>query len=246
MMSAAHTAQEKQAEIFRTSWSLYDAITEKNYMFHREIYSCVAVHLQDRQAEGGYSILDLGCGNARFMAPCLKASPPDLYVGVDLSAAALEEAGNHLGGLTGISFLQREMLGFLEQSESRFDVIFSGFAVHHLDPGEKQRLFRSVARCLAPGGSFLLADVARQESETREEYLQGYIAFMRKEWTGISGEQLEEAISHVLSFDFPETLSRLNTLGKEEGMTRVSLLARHAQHHLLKYSKEPSSSDCGR
>ena len=37
-------------------------------------------------------LLDLGCGNARYLAPCLKRFPPTIYEGVDLSEAALAEA----------------------------------------------------------------------------------------------------------------------------------------------------------
>ena len=60
---------DDETHLFRTSWSLYDALSEKNYMFHREIYALIANLLQQRRERGGYSMIDLGCGNTRFLAP---------------------------------------------------------------------------------------------------------------------------------------------------------------------------------
>ena len=76
--------------IFTRSWSLYDLLTEHNYMFHREIYAGVD-GLMGLRPDSPYRLLDLGCGNARYLAPCLKRMPPALYQGVDLSGTALAE-----------------------------------------------------------------------------------------------------------------------------------------------------------
>ena len=97
--------------IFTRSWSLYDLITEHNCMFHREIYAGVGELLRSRADRGEYRLLDLGCGSARYLAPCLKRSPPLVYEGVDLSEAALTEAREYLAGLPGeTSLIQGELL----------------------------------------------------------------------------------------------------------------------------------------
>ncbi|MEK7843432.1 MAG: class I SAM-dependent methyltransferase, partial [Pseudomonadota bacterium] len=70
MTSADSTA------IFTRSWSLYDLITEFNYMSHQEIYAGVEELLRLRADQGHYRLLDLGCGNARYLAPCLQRLPP--------------------------------------------------------------------------------------------------------------------------------------------------------------------------
>ena len=62
---------EDEIAIFRTSWSLYDTITEHNYMSHREIYAIVDGVLGGLRERGPYSILDLGCGSARFLAAAI-------------------------------------------------------------------------------------------------------------------------------------------------------------------------------
>src|SRR5688500_2322785 len=87
--------------IFTRSWSLYGLLTEYNYMYHREIYAGVEDLLRLRGDQGQYHLLDLGCGNARYLAPCLRRAPPATYEGVDLSEAALTEARRYLAELPG-------------------------------------------------------------------------------------------------------------------------------------------------
>lgn len=101
---------DDETHLFRTSWGLYDALSEKNYMFHREIYAIIAGMLQQRHEQGGYSMLDLGCGNTRFLAPCLHAAPPARYEGVDLSQTALDEARGYLSGLSNVTLRCQDML----------------------------------------------------------------------------------------------------------------------------------------
>ena len=126
------SSQAEEVALFRSNWSLYDAITENNYMFHREIYALVGHELAAAHPNGGAAMLDLGCGNARFLAPYLRAASPRRYVGVDLSATALEEARGYLHGLPGVELQLSDMLQTTQTLAEKFDFIFSGFAVHPL------------------------------------------------------------------------------------------------------------------
>lgn len=224
-----------ETELFRNSWTLYDAITDRNYMFHRELYTTVARVLGER-GSSRFSLLDLGCGNARFLAPCLRGKNLSGYTGVDLSATALDEAADHLAGIDGISLRQAEMLGYLEEEEEPFDIIFSGFALHHLQTGEKGRFLQRCRERLATGGILLLLDVVRAPGEDRDAYLRGYVGFMRSEWTGLSPDHLEEACSHVNAYDFLETLETLSELANQAGFRDTALIDRRAQHHLIRFS----------
>lgn len=222
--------------LFRQSWTLYDTISERNYMFHRELYAQVAGLLRQRHDQGGYTLLDLGCGNARFLAPCLKAAPPAVYNGVDLSASALDEARDYLSGQTNVSLHQQDMLQAVEAVDAAFDVIFTGFAVHHLDPAAKQHLFHACAAKLVPGGQFIMVDVVRAEDQTRDQYLDAYLANMRAQWTAVPPDQLEEACAHVAAYDFPETLADLTRMAEAAAFTQTRLVQQHARHHLLVFS----------
>ncbi len=239
-MSASRSPDDSVA-IFRKSWTLYDAITERNYMFHRELYAEVAEQVAQVGRFGPFRLLDLGCGNARFLAPCLAATPPVHYEGVDLSAAALAEAREHLKTLPAAVFHQQDMLQALEEGESTFEILFSGFAVHHLDSAAKQRFFHAAARRLKRGGRFLLMDVVRDEGQSRDEYLRDYLGWMRTTWTEIPVEQLEEACTHVAAYDHPEQFSDLVQMARRAGLTETPLRHRFERHYLVGFVALESS-----
>lgn len=228
--------QDDNTALFRKAWTLYDAISEKNYMFHREIYAHVADLLRERHAQGAYHLLDLGCGNARFLAPCLQAAPPASYDGVDLSASALDEARTYLKDIANTGLHHKDMLQAIENADTAFDIIFSGFAVHHLDAAEKLRLLTACAERLVPGGSLIMVDVLREDGQTRDEYLDGYLDFMRSQWTEVLPEHLEEACAHVAAYDFPETLADLTYMAKQAGLHEVEVIGRYRQHYVLRFT----------
>ncbi len=207
-------------------------------MFHNEIYSGVTDLLAQRNDKGHFRLLDLGCGNARYLAPCLKRSPPALYEGVDLSDAALAEAREYLAELNGqVILTHQDLLEAVASTEKTWDILFSGFAIHHLMPDEKARFFRAAGRCLAENGWLILVDVVREENQDRESYLDGYLKFMREKWTHVPQAQLEEACTHVHDHDYPESLSTLREMAGAAGLNCTRLISRHAQHHTLLFSR---------
>ena len=209
---------------FTRTWSVYDQITAHNYMSHREIYARVAELLEQRADRGAYRLLDLGCGNARFLAPCVKRFPPSRYQGVDMSDTALEEAQAHLAGLPcPVALTHGDLLEAVETTKSTWDVIFTGFALHHLTADEKGRFFRAAGRCLSNDGWLLMVDVIREENQSREDYLKGYLKDMRERWTQIPRDELETACEHVATYDYPEYLSSLQEMAKASGLNDCRL-----------------------
>ena len=227
---------EDETHLFRNSWGLYDALAEKNYMFHREIYAIIADMLWERHQQGGYSMLDLGCGNTRFLAPCLHQAVPLCYDGVDLSQTALEEARGYLSGLSNVTLRCQDMLQAVrERGKGSLDTLFSGYAVHHLDADEKQQLFHASAEGLGLGGLFILVDIVRQEGETRQQYLDTYLQTMRTQWTAVRPEDMDAACAHVAAYDFPETISDLTHMASNAGFREARLVDRFAQHHVMMF-----------
>jgi SAM-dependent methyltransferase len=224
---------DDETHLFRTSWSLYDALAAENYMFHREIYTRIAELLRQRRESGPYELLDLGCGNARFLAPCLRAAAPVSYEGVDLSQAALDEARGYLDGLEKVSLHCQDMLQAVCAAPNTFDTIFSGYAVHHLDAVEKQQLFHACAARLNPGGVFILVDVVREEGQSRADYLDGYLRMMRTQWVKVRPEDMEAACAHVAAYDFPETVSDLARMAAAAGLREPAVVERFGPHHVI-------------
>src|SRR5919108_2198548 len=103
-------------------------------------------------------ILELGTGTGETARRVLAHHPDAQLVGIDSGRHMLEEARRALPNAD-----LRESRLEDPLPEGPFDLVFSALAVHHLDPAGKADLFRRVAAVLAPGGSFVLADVVVPE-----------------------------------------------------------------------------------
>lgn len=208
-------------------------------MSHQEIYARVEYLLSLRDDVGRYCLLDLGCGNARYLAPCLRQSPPAVYEGVDLSEAALMEARGYLTDLSGsaVTLTHGDLLEAVEATGKTWDVIFTGFAVHHLTSADKARFFQTVGRCLAEKGWLILVDVVREENQSREDYLDCYLKWMRDTWSKIPPDQLEEACTHVHDHDYPEYFSTLQEMAAAAGLQANRIVNRYGQHHTLLFAR---------
>ena len=227
---------------FTHTWSVYDLITEHNYMSHREIYAKVCDLLQLRRTRGQYRLLDLGCGNARFLAPGVVRFPPSYYQGVDLSDTALEEARIYLAKLPcPFELTHRDLLEAMEQTDEVWDVIFTGFALHHLATEEKARFFQAAGGSLSDNGWLLMVDVVREENQSREDFLAGYLTDMRERWTQIPADQLETVCAHVAAYDHPECLSVLQEIAKAAGLSNSLVVSRYGQHHAILFSRNALS-----
>ena len=106
-----------------------------------------------------------------------------------------------------------------------------------LDEADKARLLSACSAALAPGGSFLLIDVLREDGQSREDYLTAYLGMMRGEWTAVPAEMIEEACNHVAAHDQPSSLAELSALAEEAGLGRITLLANYRQHHLIRFER---------
>jgi SAM-dependent methyltransferase len=112
-------------------------------------------------------VLDLGCGDGRLAGLVMDhRASIDIAVLVDSSPPMLDLARQrfadddrvvvHAGDLD-------QPIGAL----GRFDVIVSGFAIHHLADDRKRALFAEVSATLEPGGRFLNLEVVASASPAR-------------------------------------------------------------------------------
>ncbi len=118
------------------------------------------------------SLLDLGCGDGRLAALALEARPTlTRVVAVDSSPAMLARARSRFAGESRVTVEHWDLerpIGPL----GHFDVIVSGFAIHHLEDHRKQALMAEIAARLSPGGLFAnLEVVASATPELHAEFL---------------------------------------------------------------------------
>ena len=116
-------------------------------------------------------VLDLGCGDGRLIAVVMEARP-DLVdaVGLDSSPPMLELARQRFHGDARVVIDAHDLNDPLP-GLGPFDVVVSGFAVHHLAHERKRRLFGEIAAILRPGGVFANLEVVQCATpELHEEF----------------------------------------------------------------------------
>lgn len=225
------------ADAFFAAWRTYRKIVETNYMYHREIGAHVEETLRAAHGDRGFSVLDLGCGDASNFAPTLARLAPSRYLGVDLSETALGLAAENLKPLSCPVELRREdLLAAVGEGDESFDVIHTSFALHHLATEMKAEFFRRAARRLAPGGLLLLIDVMREEDETLPVYFERYTAWLREDWRLLTEEEREATCAHLTANDLPETASTLQAQGRAAGLEPAPVAA-FTWHKVARFTK---------
>jgi len=217
---------------FFDEWSVYDQVSDHNYMHHDDIYRDVQSFLVDRYGTQPFTLLDLGCGSARHLARALKGRSISRYVGFDLSDVALAHASGNLNGLGWpVELHQGELLEGLRASGEEFDVIFTSFALHHLASTDKELFFQSAYERLGRDGMLLLIDTMRDEGEERPVYLDRYCAWLWSNCETLSPAALDLLCAHIRSNDFPETAATLSDMATRAGFALGVEITRMGWHH---------------
>jgi len=128
--------------------------------------------LQSVLADEPRSVLDLGCGDGRLAALVLQARPSvERALVVDSSPPMLDRARSRFADDRRVIVRRWDLADPLTPLGT-FDVIVSGFAIHHLEDHRKRDLYAEVAGQLRPGGMFAnLEVVASATPELHAEFL---------------------------------------------------------------------------
>jgi len=227
-----HEEEEKSTnqELFNQQLNIYQKVLHGNYMGHCEIYDILHNFLVN-YLQKPFKMLDLGCGDACFIAQALANTNIASYTGIDLSEIALEIAQSNMAIIPCEKHFQQGDFSeltdeFLQQKEGSFNVIMASFALHHLLLPKKDVIFREIAKLLSADGIFVLIDVIRKESEERETYIERYLDDVKKRWSMLSPQEYLIVKNHISSSDFPETPQTLYELGIKHNFNRSECLYR--------------------
>jgi cyclopropane fatty-acyl-phospholipid synthase-like methyltransferase len=221
---APEIEQLNEVESMFQDWRIYQKAEENNYLCHREVYALLHRFLLAHVSRP-FVLLDLGCGDARFILKALAGTPIRHYVGVDLGKPALELALENLTCLAcDHRLVEQDFFEFVRDAGVRADVIWMGLAFHHL-PLPQKTAFLHLARQILPADGFLLMyEPMLLEDETREQFLERSWLNLNRAWQLMSREELHKIQAHVAQCDFPEKFSLLYRLGQEQGFSGADLL----------------------
>ena len=168
-------------------------------------------------------VLDLGCGDGRVAALVIDARPSvEQVVAIDSSPPMLERARERFADDGRVEVCSGDLREPLEVAD-HFDVVVSGFAIHHLADERKRELFGEVASSLRPGGLFAnLEVVASATPELHRTFLTAI---------GRAADDPEDQLADVES--------QLTWL-REAGLEQVDCLWRWRGFALLVGSKPPT------
>ena len=116
-------------------------------------------------------LLDLGCGDGKLAAVVLEARPETTEaIGLDRSAPMLDLARQRFATEPRARLVEHDLDQPLPDLGA-FDVIVSGFAIHHLAHERKRSLLAEVVRALRPGGVFANLEVVQcATDELQQEF----------------------------------------------------------------------------
>ncbi len=102
-------------------------------------------------------LLDMACGNGRFLAQILETWPRLKAFGLDLSPAYVAEARRRLADWPQAELVQGQAEAAPFEDHS-FDAITCVYLFHELPPRVRGDVAREMARLLKPGGALILMD----------------------------------------------------------------------------------------
>jgi cyclopropane fatty-acyl-phospholipid synthase-like methyltransferase len=104
------------------------------------------------------NVLDLGAGDALLLATALEVFPEARGVAVDFSPLMLEQARQRLasyGVRASVVEADLQTPAWRDGVPGPFDLVVSGFAIHHLTHERKRALYGEIHGLLSPGGVFV-------------------------------------------------------------------------------------------
>lgn len=124
------------------------------------------------------NLLDLGCGDGilgRFMITCF---PSASTVFVDFSDPMLDAARASLSNVKNSAIVKSDFSSskWLDSVDTKkpFDVIISGFAIHHLSDDRKKELYAEIFELLSSGGVFLNLEHVKSSTFNVENLFEEY------------------------------------------------------------------------
>ena len=214
----------EEVETAFKEWQLYFKVEQNNYLYHREVYSLLHNFLLTRMAHP-FELLDLGCGDAGSMAQALERTAICRYVGVDLARMALELAARNLAALGCEHWLQeKDYFAVVCEERIKADVIWLGLTFHHLPQPQKVKFLHSARKILPAGGFLLMYEPTLLEDENRDQFLVRCRQVRESSWPALTAAELEKIGEHIDNCDFPEKLSTLEQMSREQGFSGMSSL----------------------
>jgi 2-polyprenyl-3-methyl-5-hydroxy-6-metoxy-1,4-benzoquinol methylase len=230
---------EDPSRIFINSWNIYQKVIQANYMKHRDLGIYSQKYLKDFASHQALRVLDIGCGDAKQISRQLLDLNISSYNGYDLSEDAVSLARQNMSK-TGVALTFRigKMEELIKTETATYNVIYSSFAIHHLQEEAKKTFLMDCFQVLEKGGLFILIDVKRGAEQSREEYNKSYVDWINSDWNSLTEEEKKTVAAHLTTCDFPVATSEYIQFAESAGFILVDEVDIDSKHGLIVFRKD--------
>ena len=224
-------------QMFQTQWAIYEKIIHKNYMFHEQILNAVEKILKEIGENTPIEMLDLGCGDVTLISKILPHINLEGYTGFDLSSSSLEIAKKNLQSVVNKVLLKNETMENCFNIQKQWNVVYSSYAIHHLQDLDKKKLILKLVQGLPKNGLFIYIDIFKKEDETMLEYKQRYMQNIATYWDSIELYEKEIIFNHINESDFPTDISTIKNWLSEINIKPSNIIQFDDCHKLVLVKK---------
>jgi len=171
-------------------------------MFHSEIIDIVKSEIRGSR---NISVLDLGCGDSHVFASSIDNTLNCQYLGIDASSSAIQVSKKNLRGYkVSTSYIIGDFFTEMEKLNLDFDVIISGYSLHHLEREKKEKFFSFVSERLFDNGVFIFYDLELGEDESTSDYMKRQCSIISNRFQQFNSNEMDIIMNHMNNHDIPE------------------------------------------
>lgn len=163
----------------------------------------IALQVMDKACPQPEHVADLGCGDGILAHAVLNCYPQAKITALDFSEPMLDRARQRLQQFSGqVTFVQADLYEpNWCQGLGDFDVIISGYCIHHLPDERKRILYSEIYQLLKTGGCFLNIEHVSSSSPWVEELFNDLTIDSLYQWHQTQDEKLsrEEVASRFVN-----------------------------------------------
>jgi len=145
-----------------------------------ELQLAVIGQVAQQWSDNPSRILDLGCGDGILGRFLLNSFPSASGVFIDFSDTMLDAAHENLDSASESIVMKSDFAlpKWLDSVSSHkpFDIVISGFAIHHQPDKRKRELYLEIYNLLSPGGIFLNLEHVRSSTQDVELLFEKFYA----------------------------------------------------------------------